>query len=274
MLSLKSSFVIPAIAILLSGTPPYSATPQDSADETIDRNLVTVTLDDVPLANVVQMFTRISGANLVFVYEPDDIADKRVTLNVEDAPWLPTLNAALKQADLVAVAKTPGSDIYSIELLPEDQRRPEDTIARLIREGNIIPEVEAAITNYAAEVMAPVLSKMITDWKEGHLYLEPANEINYYLRMLDGIESGNLSNVVELLEMKLDSQLSQLSRYERVTDDTHHKYVLKTLRRAKAYREEHPRKPPEYTKEINRTALDEAIAKALAIPEEYEKAEE
>lgn len=67
-------------------------------------DLITVTLDNVPLQDVIKMFTRISGANIV----AGTNLQGSVTVNLQDVEWKPALQVILDSANLVLVEKTPG----------------------------------------------------------------------------------------------------------------------------------------------------------------------
>ncbi|MGQ9663443.1 MAG: type II secretion system protein GspD, partial [Kiritimatiellia bacterium] len=83
-------------------------------------NLISVTLDDVELADVVRLFTRISGANIIVT--PSNLTG-RVTVNMTNVEWRPALESILEMHGLVLLEKTPGSGVYSI--LPKPIGAPE-----------------------------------------------------------------------------------------------------------------------------------------------------
>ncbi|MBN1267971.1 MAG: hypothetical protein JXB04_00135 [Kiritimatiellae bacterium] len=72
------------------------------------KDLITISLDDVPLQDVVRMFTRISGANIV----AGTNLQGNVTVSLQDVEWEPALRVILDSVDMAMVEKTPG--IYSI----------------------------------------------------------------------------------------------------------------------------------------------------------------
>lgn len=78
------------------------------ADES---NLISITLDDVEMVDVVRMFTRISGANIIAA--PSNLVG-RVTVNLTEVEWQPALESILDMHGLALVEKTPGSRVYSI----------------------------------------------------------------------------------------------------------------------------------------------------------------
>ena len=72
---------------------------------------ISIALDDVPLQDVVRMFTRISGANIIAT--STNLAGK-VTVNLQDVEWKPALGAILDMYNLQISEKTPASGIYSV----------------------------------------------------------------------------------------------------------------------------------------------------------------
>lgn len=88
-------------------------------------NLISVTLDDVALEDVVRMFTRISGANII---ASATNLDGRVTVNLTDVEWKPALSSILDMHNLMLVEKTPGTEVYSI--VPRAADAPEPMLIR------------------------------------------------------------------------------------------------------------------------------------------------
>jgi len=84
----------------------------DETEEGADTDLITMTLDGVPLRNVVQMFTRISGANMIAA---GTNLQGTVTVNLEDAEWKPALTAILDMHGYALIEKIPDTGVYSIE---------------------------------------------------------------------------------------------------------------------------------------------------------------
>jgi len=91
-------------------------------EEQPDTNLITVTLDKVPLRNVVQMFTRISGANII---ASGTNLQGSVTVNLEDVEWKPALTAILDMHGLALIEKIPDTEVYSIVPRPPDAPEPQ-----------------------------------------------------------------------------------------------------------------------------------------------------
>ncbi|MEI6563276.1 MAG: secretin N-terminal domain-containing protein [bacterium] len=75
------------------------------------QNLISVALDDVPLQDVVRLFTRISGANII---ASSTNLQGKVTVNLQDVEWKPALDSILDMYNLTVSEKVPGSKIYSV----------------------------------------------------------------------------------------------------------------------------------------------------------------
>jgi type IV pilus assembly protein PilQ len=75
------------------------------------QNLISIALDDVPLQDVVRLFTRISGANII---SSSTNLQGKVTVNLQDVEWKPALDSILDMYSLMVTEKVPGSGIYSV----------------------------------------------------------------------------------------------------------------------------------------------------------------
>lgn len=75
------------------------------------QNLISIALDDVPLQDVVRLFTRISGANII---SSSTNLQGKVTVNLQDVEWKPALDSILDMYNLAVTEKVPGSKIYSV----------------------------------------------------------------------------------------------------------------------------------------------------------------
>jgi len=72
---------------------------------------ISITLTDVEMADVVLMFTKISGANIIAT--PSNLTG-RVTVNLNDVEWKPALESILETHSLALVEKVPNSGVYTI----------------------------------------------------------------------------------------------------------------------------------------------------------------
>ena len=97
----------------------------DAAMLTLDGDagsgLISITLDDVEILDVVRMFTRISGANIIAT--PSNLQG-RVTVNLNDVAWKPALESILDMHSLALDEKLPGSGVYRIIPRPAGTAEP------------------------------------------------------------------------------------------------------------------------------------------------------
>jgi type IV pilus assembly protein PilQ len=76
---------------------------------------IEVTLDDVPLADVVRLFSRISGANIVAATTN---LRGSVTANLKGVAWRPAFESILDRQNMTLVEKPPASNIFVVEPRP------------------------------------------------------------------------------------------------------------------------------------------------------------
>jgi len=77
--------------------------------------LISVVLDDVPLQDVVKLFTKISSANIIAATTN---LQGNVTANLQDVAWRPAFEAILERQGLLLVEKPADSNIFVIEARP------------------------------------------------------------------------------------------------------------------------------------------------------------
>lgn len=106
-------------------TAPTNDTPElvplPSTVSIAKENLISVSLDDVPLQDVVRMFTRISGANIIAT---STNLQGKVTVNLQDVEWKPALSSILDMYNLAIFEKIPGSGIFSVISKPAGAAEP------------------------------------------------------------------------------------------------------------------------------------------------------
>ncbi|MFO7534621.1 MAG: secretin N-terminal domain-containing protein, partial [Kiritimatiellia bacterium] len=90
-------------------------------------NLISIALDNVPLEDVVRLFTRISGANIIATTSN---LQGTVTVNLTDVEWRPALSSILDMHGLVLQEKTPGTLIFSI--VPKPIGAPEPLLTETV----------------------------------------------------------------------------------------------------------------------------------------------
>lgn len=148
----------PAVeAVSTSAAPAAAGAPAAPEPETVPvagltppaevQERISIALDDVPLQDVVRMFTRISGANIIAT--ATNLGGK-VTVNLQDVEWKPALSSILDIYNLQVSEKIPGSGIYSI--LPRMPGSEDPPIASTIFLNY------ASVSNVAA-LVAPLVGK-------------------------------------------------------------------------------------------------------------------
>ena len=110
-------------------------------------NLITISLDDVAMVDVVRMFSRISRANIIAT--PSNLT-ARVTANLDGVEWKPALSSILAMHELSLVEKPAGSGVYSI--IPKQPDAPEPLIVETIfLDYTTVEEVTPVIQNMLPE---------------------------------------------------------------------------------------------------------------------------
>ena len=93
----------------------------ESAKNASGVELINVAVDNETLENVVAMFTKLSGANIV---SSSANLTGTVTVNLKGVDWKAALSSILDLHDLALAEKTPGSGVYSIVPKPPPTAEP------------------------------------------------------------------------------------------------------------------------------------------------------
>ncbi|MFH0908875.1 MAG: secretin N-terminal domain-containing protein [bacterium] len=114
-----------------------------------DEDKISVTLDNVPLQDVIRMFTRISGANIV---SGTNLVGN-VTVNLQDVEWEPALKVILDVVDMALVEKSEGifaviskGDLASEPVVSETLFLNYNTVS------NILPVIQKLLSSTNASV--------------------------------------------------------------------------------------------------------------------------
>lgn len=100
----------------------YENDPDTATSATMsDQNLISITVDNVPLQDVVRMFTKLSDANIIATASN---LEGSVTVSLTDVEWRPALTSILEMHGLTLVEKSPGSGIWSIVSRSPDAEEP------------------------------------------------------------------------------------------------------------------------------------------------------
>lgn len=110
--------------------------PVSPPEVTDDR--VTLSFVDEPIADVINMFTRIPGVRIVTSVQ----SDRRVTVSLYDTPWRDALESILDTVDLVLLEKRPGTlTIISKEDLAAEPVVSEGYRVKFLTSGDVLPIV-------------------------------------------------------------------------------------------------------------------------------------
>jgi len=99
-------------SVFVAVEPDEGEIPGASAQKEDEEGTISISLDDVEMADVVRMFTRISGANIIAT--PSNLQG-RVTANLDDVQWLSAMETILDMNSLALTESPPGSKIYRID---------------------------------------------------------------------------------------------------------------------------------------------------------------
>ena len=129
------------------GVTPQASTNRTMVIDDDDEELISITLDDVPLLDVVRMFTRISGANIIA--SPDQLTGS-VTVNLTEVKWKPALESILAMHDLGLDEKVLGTQVYTI--VPVSPDAPPPLFSRSFQlKFSAVPEVTPVIRPMLAD---------------------------------------------------------------------------------------------------------------------------
>jgi type IV pilus assembly protein PilQ len=134
---------------LIELQPEGSGGVSDKVETGAKENLISISLDNVPLQDVMRMFARISGANIV----SGTNLQGNITVNLKDVEWQPALRTILDTAGMTLVMKSPG--IYSVVSKSEAASAPVtiDTIyLKFTTVTNVLPVIQKMLISSNASV--------------------------------------------------------------------------------------------------------------------------
>jgi len=184
---------------------PIDSAPIDgiTATNADQSNLITISLDDVAMEDVVRMFSRISNANIIAT--PSNLT-ARVTANLDGVEWKPALTSILSMHNLALTEKPVGSGVYSI--MPRAADAPEPLV------------VETVFLEYTTVVeVTPVIQSMLPDRgslstftsRNALVIRSTADNISEIKSVIKDIDIQSKQICIEALFMELnDSAIKQL----------------------------------------------------------------
>ena len=119
--------------------------PADSGAAPAGRNLISIALNDVPVPDVVSMFSRISGANIIVCGNFTNIF---VTANLKDVDWKDALNLTLGSVNLGMIEDPSGivmivtMEKYKEKLRQIEETKPMETLILTPRYVNVSDLIE------------------------------------------------------------------------------------------------------------------------------------
>ncbi|MFP6906363.1 MAG: secretin N-terminal domain-containing protein [Verrucomicrobiota bacterium] len=122
----------------------------DLEQSNVDEELITIELDDVALKDVVRMFSRISGANII---ASEQLEGHRVTVSLQDVEWEIAMDAILDQSGFIMVEKHRG--IYTViskSALAAEPVEVETIILNYITVSNALPVVRQMLVSTNSSV--------------------------------------------------------------------------------------------------------------------------
>jgi type II secretory pathway component GspD/PulD (secretin) len=122
---------------------PGMEEPTEEASERI----ASIRFDDVALEDVIKMFIRVSGANIIMT--TTNLAGKTVTVNLTDVEWKPALNSILGTHGLMLDEQTPGTEVYTIVAKQPDLPPPMVVRTKMLEHattGEIMPVLKTMLS--------------------------------------------------------------------------------------------------------------------------------
>ncbi|QHI70826.1 type II secretion system protein GspD [Tichowtungia aerotolerans] len=149
-----------------------------TAGAEISGGLISLSLKDVELQDVVRLFSRLSNANIIVPDMLDEENPKRVDVNLDNVEWKPALKAILDTHGLELVEKIPGSEVYSIRERSADAPEPMEikvfklnyaTVNEVVAMVDLLVKKDGGqISTYPARnsIVAQGTAKMINDLEQ------------------------------------------------------------------------------------------------------------
>lgn len=173
---------------------------QTNAAGASESQLISVTLDDVPLADVVKLFTKISGANIIAATTN---LNGSVTANLQDVAWKPAFEAILERQGLLLVEKPANSGIYVVEA----RRSGED-----IRVTETV-QLKFAKVDKLTELLRGMLGKegTVTPFPEGNAILlqAPQQKITEARKVIEALDQARSQVYIEARFVEMSAGASK-----------------------------------------------------------------
>ncbi|MDD4870677.1 MAG: secretin N-terminal domain-containing protein [Kiritimatiellae bacterium] len=166
---------------------------QMSTNETLS-----IALDDVDMADVIRMFTRLSKANIIV--NPSNLVGK-VTVNLADVEWKTALTSILDMHNLQIIEKTPNSNVFSI--VPKTPGAPEP----LVVETMFLKYASVSNVESVVKSMAPAPGSVSTFASRNALVVRATSaQMSEIKETLKGIDTMREQVFIEAKFMELNDE--------------------------------------------------------------------
>ncbi len=182
-------------------TTPFPELERGSTIPADEPSLITISLDDVELIDVVRMFSRIAAANII---ADPEILTARVTVNLDNVEWRPALSSILSMHGLALVERPQGSGVFTVLDQPPDAPVPmttETIFLNYTTVDDVRPVVDSMRSSGSSLSVFPSRNAMVLRDTE--------NNINEIRNIIDNIDILARQVVVETQFIELDDSAAK-----------------------------------------------------------------
>jgi len=195
-----------------SDAPAATAAPKEGGVLLTSTNgpspTIQLTLDDVPLAEVVKLFTRVSGANIIAA---STNLQGSVTANLQGVPWRPALESILQRQGLMLSENPPGSNVFVIEKLQEgvEPRTSETIVLNYAKVDDVARLLQSVLSDPATGSNS--VDRMVTAFPAGNIIVirAPAMKINEARKIIESVDKPRTQVYIEAKFVELTDDASK-----------------------------------------------------------------
>ena len=195
-----------------SDAPAATAAPKEGGVLLASTNgpspTIQLTLDDVPLAEVVKLFTRVSGANIIAA---STNLQGSVTANLQGVPWRPALESILQRQGLMLSENPPGSNVFVIEKLQEgvEPRASETIVLNYAKVDDVARLLQSVLGDSATGSNS--VDRMVTAFPAGNIIVirAPAMKINEAHKIIESVDKPRTQVYIEAKFVELTDDASK-----------------------------------------------------------------
>lgn len=165
---------------------------------------ISISLDNVELEQAIKMFGKIANANIVA--NPGILAEKVISVDLDNVQWKPALSSILSMHNLALIEQPQGSGVFVVRDQPPDAPEPM-TVKTIFLEYTTVNDVQAVVQS----MMSPGAKLSVFPSRNAMVLRETENNLNEIMLVLKEIDILSRQVVVETQFMELnDSALKQL----------------------------------------------------------------